>query len=214
MLTYARLRNERREFLALTGLTVPEFELLLTGFGRAYERRYPSDRTMAGSPRHRQAGGGRKPILAGPEQRLLFILVYLKTYPLQVLMGELFGLSRTAANRGVHRLLPALRDALDDLGIRPERDPGRFADQPVPAAREPRRTTRAGGGTDAPGEKKAAGGTTDGRGEAGEPAAGPLPGPGRARHLRREALAHREGRTAEHQRRGLRFSHGSRVLAT
>ena len=29
-----------------------------------------------------------------PEEKLLFILVYLKTYPLQVVMGELFDLSQ------------------------------------------------------------------------------------------------------------------------
>ena len=29
------------------------------------------------------AGGGRKGVLSRPEQKLLFILVYLKTYPIQ-----------------------------------------------------------------------------------------------------------------------------------
>src|SRR5205823_13226501 len=118
-----------------------EFEHLLGGFTRAYERRYRSDRTMAGGPRRRQAGGGRKAILHGPEQRLLFILVYLKTYPLQVLVGELFGLSQPVANRWVHCLLPVLRDALDDLGFRQERVPGRFrfAGGPGPAGADPRR---------------------------------------------------------------------------
>jgi len=57
----------------------------------------------------------------------LFLLVYLKTYPLQVVMGELFGLSQPAVNCWIHRLLPALRAALDDLGNLPERDPRCFA---------------------------------------------------------------------------------------
>ena len=132
MLTCARLRDDRREFLALTGLTLAEFDLLLGGFTRAYRRRCRADRTAAGGPRLRQPGGGRRPILGGPEQKLLFILVYLKAYPLQVLMGELFGLSQPAVNHWVHRLLPVLLAALDDLGVRPERDPGRFADTPAP----------------------------------------------------------------------------------
>jgi Helix-turn-helix of DDE superfamily endonuclease/DDE superfamily endonuclease len=133
MLAYARVRRNRREFLALTGLTVAEFRLLSDGFARAYTRRHPPARTAAGGPRRRRAGAGRKPVLVGPDQRLLFILVYLKTYPLQVLMGELFGLSQPAVNRWVHRLLPVLRDALDGLGARPERTPGRFRRDPGPA---------------------------------------------------------------------------------
>jgi DDE superfamily endonuclease len=53
----------------------------------------------------------------------LFLLVYLRTYPLQVIMGELFGLTQPAVNSWIHRLLPVLRAALDDLGVLPERDP-------------------------------------------------------------------------------------------
>ena len=122
MLTYAELHGNRRKFLALTGLTLREFRLLLAAFARSYERLYPSDRTAAGRPRRRSAGGGRRGALDPPEQKLLFILVYLKTYPLQVVMGELFGLSQPTVNSGIYRLLPVLRAALDDLGD-PTRDP-------------------------------------------------------------------------------------------
>src|SRR5262249_39805714 len=58
MLTYAGLQGNRRKFSALTGLTLAEFRLLLTAFARAYERLYPPDRTAAGRPRRRSAGGG------------------------------------------------------------------------------------------------------------------------------------------------------------
>ncbi len=117
MMTYATLQSDCREFLALTGLTLQEFQLLLNAFTPAYERRYPKDRTLADRPRQRCAGGGRKGVLDCPEQKLLFLLVYLKTYPLQVLMGELFGLSQPGVNYWIHRLLPVLRDALDEAGV-------------------------------------------------------------------------------------------------
>ena len=52
---------------------------------------------------------GRKGLLHRPEDKLLFILVYLKTYPLQVVMGELFRLSQPQVNYWIHRLLPVLR---------------------------------------------------------------------------------------------------------
>jgi hypothetical protein len=126
MMTYAKLQDDRRQFLALTGLTLPEFRLLLKAFTRSYERRYPIDRTLAGRPRQRFAGGGRHGVLDLPEQKLLFLLVYLKAYPLQALMGELFGLSQPRVNRWLRRLLPVLRAALDDLGVLPERRPAAF----------------------------------------------------------------------------------------
>src|SRR5881227_483128 len=123
MVTYSELRGDRRRFLALTGLTLPEFESLLVAFARSYERRYPADRTAAGRPRQRRAGGGRTSVLHEPAQKLLFLLVYLKTYPLQVVMAELFGLSQPQVNHWLHRLLPVLLAALEILGVRPERDP-------------------------------------------------------------------------------------------
>ena len=88
MVTYERLQTHCREFLALTGLTLSEFQLLLTVFPQAYQRLYPTNQTSEGQPRQRSAGGGCKGLLHRPEDKLLFILVYLKTYPLQVVMCE------------------------------------------------------------------------------------------------------------------------------
>src|SRR5439155_14923698 len=56
-----------------------------------------------------------------PEDRLLFILVYLKTYALQVMQGRLFGMVQSKANRWIHILLPALLAALRALGDAPAR---------------------------------------------------------------------------------------------
>ena len=129
MITYASLQTGRRQFLALTGLTLREFQQLLPAFTQSYERRYPrTHQTLVGRPRRRAAGAGRHGALHGPEQKLLFLLVYLKTYPLQVVMAELFGLSQPRVNYWLGRLLPVLHDALDDLGVLPERDGEAFAE--------------------------------------------------------------------------------------
>src|SRR4051794_34920509 len=64
MITYSALQSDRREFLALTGLTLKEFHPLLNAFTAAYDRRYPKDRTLADRPRQRCAGGGRKGALS------------------------------------------------------------------------------------------------------------------------------------------------------
>jgi Helix-turn-helix of DDE superfamily endonuclease/DDE superfamily endonuclease len=138
MVSYETLRADRRRFLALTGLTLPEFQRVLTAFPRAYQRIYPASRTTEGQPRRRSVGGGRKGLLHRPEDKLLFIVVYLKTYPLQAVMGELFDLSQPQVNHWVHRLLPVLQEALDELGVRPERSAGHFARSPATAGGEPR----------------------------------------------------------------------------
>ncbi len=127
MLCYNELQHDARKFLALTGLTSEEFQMLLPAFQKAYQRVYPSAKTHTGKRRRRKPGGGRKSTLDRIEQKLLFILVYQKTYPLQTILGELFDLSQSRTNHWIHRLLPLLKDALNDLGVLPERDPQQFA---------------------------------------------------------------------------------------
>jgi len=127
MLEFTQLKQKRRKFLALTGLTLKEFHALLPAFTAAYVCKYPCDRTVIGRRRKRQPGGGRQSALNTMEQKLLFILVYQKTYPLQVVMGELFGLSQAGTNHWIHRLLPIICSALTDIGVMPERDGRQFA---------------------------------------------------------------------------------------
>lgn len=127
MLTYSQLERNRRKCLALTGLTPKEFKHVLPAFERAYTQRYPPAQTRTGTTRQRRAGGGRKSTLDSPEQRLLFALVYLKTYPLQAMLGAVFGLSQPSANYWIHQLLPVLQQALKAVGERPARDPRQFA---------------------------------------------------------------------------------------
>src|SRR6266516_4542587 len=51
----------------------------------------------------------------------LFILVYVKTYSLQVVQGRLFGMGQSKANQWIHVLLPVLLAALRTLGDAPAR---------------------------------------------------------------------------------------------
>ncbi|HEU0294801.1 MAG TPA: transposase family protein [Anaerolineales bacterium] len=126
MLTYDELKTNARKFVSLTSLTPEEFNLLLPAFERAYLKKYPGSKTKTGKARKRKVGAGRKGSLASIEQKLLFALVYQKSYPLQVVMGELFGIGQSQANEWIHDLLPILKQALDDLGFLPERDPQKF----------------------------------------------------------------------------------------
>jgi hypothetical protein len=122
MLTFAKLKTKPKEFLSATSLTVAEFERLLPAFGAAYETCYQSDKTVAGTERQRQAGAGSKGKLEQMEDKLLFILVYQKTYPLQTMQGLQFDLSQPQANDWIHRLKPILQTALARLEMKPERE--------------------------------------------------------------------------------------------
>jgi len=126
MPTYAELKENRRQFLATTSLTVTEFEQLLAAFREVYETRYPTTLTQAGQPRCRRVGGGRKARLATVEDKLLFILMYQKTYPIQTVQGLAFRLSQSRTNELIHDLMPLLNEALTQMGHAPERDPAAF----------------------------------------------------------------------------------------
>src|SRR4051812_18298583 len=105
MMTYDALSAQPRSFLAMTGLTPAAFRDLLPAFEAACGRIYPPDRTADGRARQRWPGAGRHSVLRRGEDQLLFALVYLKTYPLQVVLGQLFGLSTSQANYWLHHLL-------------------------------------------------------------------------------------------------------------
>jgi hypothetical protein len=59
--------------------------------------------------------------LPTPEDRLWFILTDLKTYPLQVVQGRLFGMDQSKANQWIHVLLVVLQATLRALGDAPSR---------------------------------------------------------------------------------------------
>ncbi len=121
MLNYDKLKDKPREFLAATGLTLAEFERLLPAFQRTYETTYPPELTYEGKTRQRSAGGGAKGTLPSFADKLVFILVYQKTNPLQVMHGLQFELSQSQANYWIHRLLPMVQHALRAMGQAPER---------------------------------------------------------------------------------------------
>jgi DDE superfamily endonuclease len=122
MLRYKNLKKKPKELLAATGLTTEEFEALLTVFDERYTARYGEEQTVEGKARQRRVGGGGKATLRTAEDKLLFILVYEKTYPLQTMLGLQFGLSQGRANIWIHRLLPLVQEARASMKLTPERD--------------------------------------------------------------------------------------------
>ena len=120
-LRFAELQSRPMEFLDFTSVTLEEFQQLVPPFEDAFHARMAAWR-MDGKPRTaRRFTVYKNCPLPTPEDRLLFILTYLKTYALQVVQGRLFGMVQGKANQWIHVLLPALLGALRALGDAPAR---------------------------------------------------------------------------------------------
>jgi hypothetical protein len=120
-LRFTDVESRPLEFLDFTSLTLDEFQQLVPPFETAFHARMVAWR-MDGKPRTaRRFTVYKNCPLPTPEDRLLFILVYLKTYALQVVHGRLFGMVQGKANQWIHVLLPALLAALRTLGDAPAR---------------------------------------------------------------------------------------------
>jgi DDE superfamily endonuclease/Helix-turn-helix of DDE superfamily endonuclease len=119
-MSYEFAKENEYDFLSLTSLTVTEFDLLCKNFEKTLEKR--------GEVRNEDSGplknaGGRPAVLKSAQDKLFFILVYLKNYPLQTLMGCMFGLSQSRANYWIHFLSDVLKETLKDMGVLPASTP-------------------------------------------------------------------------------------------
>ena len=118
---FTELQSRPMEFLDFTSLTLDEFQQLVPPFETAFQCHMAAWR-VDGQPRiARRFTVYKNCPLPTPEDRLLFILTYIKTYTLQVVQGRLFGMVQSKANRWIHVLLPVLLAALRSLGDAPAR---------------------------------------------------------------------------------------------
>jgi DDE superfamily endonuclease/Helix-turn-helix of DDE superfamily endonuclease len=112
-----RILKNNRLAKAMTGLTKDEFYELLPTFILALrvaaKQRRPD--------RKRNPGAGQKGTLRTAEEKLAFILIYLKIYPTFDVLGYLTGRERTRSCRYTHLLLGVLEDALGKKIVLPER---------------------------------------------------------------------------------------------
>ena len=119
-LRYTDLKQNSKTLLAHTGLNPEEFEALALFFDQAW-RHYVGAYTLEGNPRKRQSRGRKNETFATTEDRLLFVLYYLKTNPLQEVLAAAFGLRQPHASAWLKVLLPILEGALDKADTLPER---------------------------------------------------------------------------------------------
>ena len=120
-MNYAFLKDKPTRFEALTGCPLEEFLVLLPVFRKTFLEHY-STITLDGKPRiKRRYSTYKTSCLPSFEDKLLFILVYLRKAPTQDMMGELFGMCQPVANKWIHRLSPIINKTLAELGELPSR---------------------------------------------------------------------------------------------
>jgi hypothetical protein len=118
---FADMQSRPVEFLDFTSLTLDEFQQLVPPFEAAFQA-HMAAWCLDGKPRTaRRFSVYQNCPLPTPEDRLLFILAYVKTYSLQVVQGRLFGMGQSKANQWIHVLLPVLLTALRTLSDAPAR---------------------------------------------------------------------------------------------
>ena len=115
------LQTRPLEVLDLTSLTLDEFRRLVAPFEAAFQAHMAQWRFDGQRRTARRYTTYKTCPLPTPEDRLWCILTYLKTSPLQVVQGRLFGIDHSKANQWIHVLLVVLQATLRTLGDAPSR---------------------------------------------------------------------------------------------
>jgi len=110
-----KLMQNNRMMKAVMGMSKYEFKILLIAFTQVLIE-YQNKKN-----RKRKIGGGRCGNIKSPEQKLFFILFYLKVYPTFDLAAFIFDSSKTRTNRWVIEILPILEKTLGRKCVLPER---------------------------------------------------------------------------------------------
>jgi hypothetical protein len=124
MLRYQDVAGRETQLLDLTSLTSEEFTSIVEPFEQAFQE-HMQQWTMTGKPRTgRSFSVYTNCPLPTPEDRLLFVLSYLKHAPRQAYHGATFGLIQSSVSTWLNILIPVLKTALRSAKLAPARTLG------------------------------------------------------------------------------------------
>lgn len=119
-LRYIYLHRSPEMFQRATGLHVPEFDALVRDLLPAY---LEAARRRLDRPSRQRAIGAGHPSLLEPRDQFLLAVIWLRQHPTHAALGEVFGVSDSAALRAIALVVPLLEAAGRDVMRVP--DPGR-----------------------------------------------------------------------------------------
>lgn len=109
--------RSNRTCLGLTGLRIEEFKSLVPVFSSVFDQMKRERK----EDRKRKFGGGQKGGLPTGEEKLFFVLMYLKIYPTFDVASFLVGLNRSNCCRQMQFLIKVLERTLERKLVLPER---------------------------------------------------------------------------------------------
>ena len=107
---------------SITSLEPEEFEQMVISSEKEW-RGQNSRNTFEGTARQRKGGAGCKGRLNDMREKVFFILMYFKLYPIQEAMAFFWGMDQGQVCRWIHRLTPVIQKALGRELQLPERQP-------------------------------------------------------------------------------------------
>ena len=117
MITTKQIFSQPRVTQAALGISIDEFNKLLPVFGQCLKEH----RVLLYPNRQRVPGGGRKGDLPSLQDKLVYILLYLKLYPTYDAMAVLTNHYRSKCGDSVQLLLPVLEKTLGRKFVLPKR---------------------------------------------------------------------------------------------
>ena len=118
---YDKIKNRPVQFQSITSLCVEDFNFLLPYFKAEWDE-YNFYFTLKGKPRQRISYTRVDSVVPKIADKLMFLLIYLKTNPLQEHHAASFGITQPQANTLIHLLSGLLKKSLNRLGELPERN--------------------------------------------------------------------------------------------
>lgn len=114
-----RIKKSDRIMRSLTGLSIKAFEQLLKPFEQVLKKYTRQQASLVS--RKRVIGGGRKHTLKTIEEKLFYILFYLKSYPTFDLVGFFYNVDRSQPCNWTYFLMTILQDTLGRELVLPKR---------------------------------------------------------------------------------------------
>jgi len=124
---YEDIRNRPKQFLALTGLYIEEFDCLAEEFDYQWNK-YNKKKLYNGKPRLNKPPKTGKGKLATSAHKLFFILYYYKNNPIQEALAASFDMDQPQANKWIGKIEQLLHKALKAKNYLPTRTPEQLYD--------------------------------------------------------------------------------------
>jgi hypothetical protein len=126
---YTDYQNNEKSLRSLSGLSVEQFKELLPYFADAHQEYFSQyDMTRTFRNNRRSFTVYKNSPLPSVEERLFFILVYLKNNPLQEYHAACFDMDQKHCNSFIHVLYRILELCLHDAGVMPAESQKKFSE--------------------------------------------------------------------------------------